>query len=50
MFGSIVVVGALTCCALLHSVYDLKATKVNLQGTLIREFILSEFQLSHSTA
>ena len=28
--GSIVVCGVLTCCALLQSVYDLKATQMNI--------------------
>ena len=31
MVGSIMVVGELTHCALLHSVYDLKATHMNVQ-------------------
>ena len=29
--GSIMVVGVLTCCALLHSKNDLKATQINVQ-------------------
>ena len=35
MVGSIVVVGVLTCCALLHSMCDLKATQVTVQYSLI---------------
>ena len=48
--GSIVIVGALRCCALLHSVYDLEATQMNLQRCLTREIMLCEFELSHNTA
>ena len=43
------VVGMLTCCALLHSVHDLKATQMNVQHSLIHEFMLYEFELSHNT-
>ena len=45
MVGSIVVVRALTRCALLHSVCDLKATH-----SLIGEFMLSEFEVGHNVA
>ena len=38
--GSIVVVGALTLCALLQSVSDLKARQMNVKGGLIWELIL----------
>ena len=33
--GSIVVVGAFTCCALFHFVFDLKAVQMNMQQSLI---------------
>ena len=33
--GSIVVVGELTCCALLHSEYDLKAAQMNVKYDII---------------
>ena len=38
-----VVVGALTCCAFLHSLWDLKTAKMKVQRSLIREFTLHEF-------
>ena len=50
MIGSIVVVGALTCCALLNSVRDLKAVQMNVQRSLIREVMLYKFELGHKTA
>ena len=50
MVGSIVVVGAHICCALLHSVCDLKAAQMNEQRALIREFIFNKFELDHNTA
>ena len=37
-------VGVLTCCALLYSVYDLKATLMNVQ----QELILYEVEMSHN--
>ena len=43
MLGSIMVVGALTCCAL--SVYDLKATLMNVNCKLIQELMLYKFEL-----
>ena len=45
--GSIDVFGALTRCALLHSVQDLKAPQINMWRRLIRELMLLEFKLSH---
>ena len=45
--SSIVVVGALTRCALLHSMYDLKAAQMDLQYSLIHKLILNKFKLSH---
>ena len=44
-----VVIDALTRCALLHSVYDLKAEQINGQRCLIGELMLSKFELSHNT-
>ena len=38
--GSIVVVGALTRCALLYPVSDLKAAQFNVQPSLNRELML----------
>ena len=35
--GSIIVVGALTRCTLLHSLYNLKAARMNMQQSLIRK-------------
>ena len=48
MVGSIVVVGALTCCALLCSVYDLKAAPMNMQHNLIWELVLYKFKMDHN--
>ena len=47
---SIVVVVALTrYVPLLYSVWDLKATKINEQESLIREHMLHEFEQGHNT-
>ena len=43
-----VVVGALTCCALLHSVCDMKTTKLNIQCCLIKQLRLCKFELGHN--
>ena len=40
VMGSIVIVGVLTHCALLHFVYDLRAEQMNVQCSLIWELIL----------
>ena len=48
MFVSVVVVGALTCCALLHLVCDLKAAQMNMQYSLIQELMLYKFKLGHN--
>ena len=45
LVGRIVVVGALTRCQSLHSVYDLKTAQMNVQRHLI-----CEFKLGHDTA
>ena len=45
MVGSIVVASALSCCALLHSMHDLKVTQMNVQHHLICELMLYEFEL-----
>ena len=42
-------VGALTCCALLLSVCDLKAAQENAQPCLIQEFLLYKVELGHNT-
>ena len=42
--GGIVVVGALTRCVLLYYVCDLKAAQINMFHSLIREFLLYEFE------
>ena len=46
--GSIVVVGALPYCALLHCVCDLKSSQMNMQFGLIWEFMFYEFKLGHN--
>ena len=50
MDGSIVVVGALIRCALLHPAFDLKIAQINKQRSLIREFIFCKFELGYNTA
>ena len=49
LISSTVIVGALTCCALIHSEFDLKATEMNVQFGLILEFTLNELKLGHNT-
>ena len=44
VIGSIVVVGVLTCYALLHSMFDLKAAQMNVKHILIQELILYKFK------
>ena len=48
--GSIVVVGALTRCALLPSVCDLKSTQTIVQRSLIRELMIYKFELGYNPA
>ena len=48
--GSIVVVGVLTCCALLYLMWDLKPTQMNVQHSLIHEFMLYKFKMSDNAA
>ena len=50
VFNSIVVVGALTRCALLQSVYYLKATQTNMQHHQIQELMFYKFVMSYKTA
>ena len=47
---SITVGGALARCALLHSVWDLKAAKANVQWSQIRALMLYELKMGHDTA
>ena len=42
------VVGALASCALFHYVYDLKATQMNVQHSLIQEIMLYKFEEGHN--
>ena len=44
----ILVVGILTHCALLHSVCDLKATQMNVQHSILWEFMFYKFKLAHN--
>ena len=46
--GSIMEVGALTRCVLLHFECDLKAMQMNVQRRPIRQFMLYEFEVDHS--
>ena len=50
MVVSVVVVGALICGALIHSVWDLKSTQMNVKRSLIREYVLYEFELDYNSA
>ena len=47
--GSTVVVHALTCCALFHSMWDLKSTQINVRCRLIQELMFYEFKLANNT-
>ena len=49
MIAGSVVVGALTLCALIHLMCDLKVAQMNIQNSLIQEFILYKFELGHKT-
>ena len=49
MVGDIVVVGALTC-ALVHSMFYLKATQMNMQRNFIQELMLYKTEVSHNAA
>ena len=46
--SSIVVIGALTYCALLHYIYNLKAAQMNVQHSLILELMLYEFEFQQN--
>ena len=48
MIGSIVIFGALLHCALLHSVDDVKAAQMNMQHSLIQEYMLYEIEQSYN--
>ena len=48
MIGSIVVVGTMTRYELLCSMCDLKAARMNIQHSLIRELRLSEIELANN--
>ena len=47
---SVVVDGALKCYALLHFIYDSKDVQMNVQHSLIQEFMFYEFELGYSFA
>ena len=49
MVGSIVVAGALTHCAWLHSMWDLKATQMIVQRSLICQLMFYEYELGYNT-
>ena len=48
MDSSIVVVGALTRWALFHSMFELKAAKMNLQRILFQELMLYKYKSGHN--
>ena len=45
---SVMLVGVLTCCALLHSVCDLKITQMNMLLRLLWEFMCNKFKQVHN--
>ena len=47
--SSVIISGAQSCCALLHSTCYLKATHMNGQCSLIQEGMLHKFYLGHNT-
>ena len=47
--GSPVVVYIPTHCTLLHSMYDLEDTQMNMNITLIQKLMIYKFELSHNT-
>ena len=49
MVGSIELLRVQTRCTLLHSMCDLKATQMNVQGSLIRKLIYYKFEVGHNT-
>ena len=46
--GNKVIVGALTRCALFHPACDLRTTQINVQRSLIWEFMLYDFEQGHN--
>ena len=46
--GSIVVVSAVTYCALSHSECDLNTAQMNVLHSLFQELMLSKFELGHN--
>ena len=46
--GCAMVIGVVICWALLHSVYDLKATQMNVQHNLICKLMHYDFELGHN--
>ena len=50
VISSIVVVSILICCALFHSIGDLKDTQMNVQCSLIQELMIYKFELGHNIA
>ena len=47
--GTLMVIGDLTCCILLHSVGDVKAMQMNAQHSFIWEILLYKFELDYNT-
>ena len=48
--GSIMVICALTCCEMLHTMCDLKVTQMKMQRSLIQEVMFYKFKLGHNIA
>ena len=48
--GSVMVVGVLTRCALLHFVCDLKSQQINVYWSLFKELIIFKFDQDHNAA
>ena len=48
VIGSVMVIGVVTCYALLHSICNLKSTQRNIQCSQILELMLYKFELGHN--
>ena len=50
MVGSVMVISVLRHCARLHSICDLKASRINVQCSLIWELMIYKFKLGYKAA
>ena len=49
VISRIMIVNTMTLCAMLPSVHDLKSTEMNMQLSLIQEYMLYNFKLDYNT-